>query len=99
MRARPLPGFSRAELGQTKRTILAYLECSTGIVKIYTVQSVFPELFYMCFLWFRITEKYHAVEFPAKRGRSSAEPPPSLHACLKDSVDYIPPTEKKTHPT
>ncbi|GFX83336.1 hypothetical protein TNCV_908541 [Trichonephila clavipes] len=36
----------------------------------------------MSFLWFRITEKYHSVEFPAKRIRSSAEQP--LHAFLKE---------------
>ncbi|GFT88760.1 hypothetical protein TNCV_906041 [Trichonephila clavipes] len=65
-----------------------------------TVQSVFHELFHMCFEWFRITEKYHSVEFSAKRGRPSSKHH-SLPSRLSRShfVDYIPPTERKSNPT
>ncbi|GFY34751.1 hypothetical protein TNCV_844501 [Trichonephila clavipes] len=51
----------------------------------------------MCFLLFRIVEKHHSVEFSAKRGRLSAEQPPSSMS-EKHFVYYIPPTEKKTNP-
>ncbi|GFY30613.1 hypothetical protein TNCV_3117751 [Trichonephila clavipes] len=55
----------------------------------------------MCFLWFRITEKYQSVEFSAKRRHPSAEQRPLiLQACLRDTLlTTCPPREKKTNPT
>ncbi|GFS47100.1 uncharacterized protein TNCV_2052921 [Trichonephila clavipes] len=34
-------GYSRAELGQVKRTILIHLECNSDVVKVCNVQSFF----------------------------------------------------------
>ncbi|XP_035214082.1 piggyBac transposable element-derived protein 4-like [Stegodyphus dumicola] len=45
-----------------------------------------------------IIEKYHSVEFSAKKGRPSADHPPS-RLSERHFVDYIPPTEKKSNPT
>ncbi|XP_035217648.1 piggyBac transposable element-derived protein 4-like [Stegodyphus dumicola] len=44
-----------------------------------------------------IIEKYHSVEFSAKKGRPSADHPPS-RLSERHFVDYIPPTEKKSNP-
>ncbi|GFV91332.1 uncharacterized protein TNCV_898491 [Trichonephila clavipes] len=86
----------RGKLGQAQNTILGYPECSSGTVKIYTVQSAFPKLFNTRFLWFRVIEKYYSVEFSAKRGRPSAEYHPLSE---RHFVDYISPTEKETNRT
>ncbi|GFX38163.1 hypothetical protein TNCV_3837621 [Trichonephila clavipes] len=64
-------------------------------MKIYTVQSVFSELFQIYFLWFRIIEEYHSEEFSAKRGRHSADHLPS-RLSGRHFAHSIPPTEKKT---
>ncbi|GFU70240.1 hypothetical protein TNCV_903821 [Trichonephila clavipes] len=51
----------------------------------------------MGFLWFRIIEKYHSMEFSARRERPSAKPPPLLNS-ERLFVDYIPLTDRKTNP-